>query len=254
MLNSRLLVLAGAAILASSADARPDRNAFLNKAATTTERLVLQVKTDSAVADRYARHYAMPKQDVVVYLSSLRPGTTAKDAVYTVYSVPEGGFLKVHTEIVRKGTPVFKDIRGVPTLIMKCGNPLTRGPRQPEMPNEATTDVVEDERISLKELTDDSIAATPDLDPLEVFSEPELNQIPDDVVPPTTTPPTTGGSPNTIANPGGGGFNFAPFAIGLTMLGGALSSGSGSNAVPEPGTILALTMGASYLILRRRRK
>ena len=112
---------------ASSALARPDLNAFLNKPATSTDRLIRQIKTDPQVADRYTRHYAMSKSEVIDYLSSLSPAQTNQDGVYTVYSVPDGGRLKSRTEIVKKGTLVFADMRKVPVLILKCGNPLSRG-------------------------------------------------------------------------------------------------------------------------------
>lgn len=254
MLRGRNVIIVSLAAVSAGAHARPDLNAFLNKSAKTTNALIAQVKSDPAVADRYARHYAMPKRDVVVFLSTLRPSTTDKDSVFTIYSVPEDGRLKAHTEVVRRGTPVFSDLRGVPTLIMKCGNPLTRGPRQPEMPNENVVSLVEEEKIDLRDTTGDVIETIPDLDVLETISEPRFSDLPEEPIvtnPGTTTP--TQGRPNTIS-PTGGGFSFAPFGVGLTILGGALGNKGGGSVVPEPGTFLALGAGIALVALRKRRR
>lgn len=243
-------LLAGAGV-SSLAAARPDVNAFLNKPAVTTRALLAQIKTDKAVADRYCRHFAMNRADVLAYLSQMMPTRTRQDALYTIYSVPEDGRLKAHTKIVRAGTPIFADITGKPALIMKCGNPLTKGPRQPESPNEAVADLVDEEKITLRDAAQDEFASIPELVAEDTPLEPAVGELPAEETTPTVT---QGGSPNQILPSGGNPFNLALGSIGMgaVILGSSLGGGS-SPPVPEPATIVAMAAGIAYLALRRRR-
>lgn len=231
--------------------ARPDVNSFLNKPAVTTRALLAQVKTDKAVADRYCRHFAMSKSDVLAYLSQMMPTRTRQNALYTIYSVPEDGRLKAHTKVVRAGTPIFADLTGRPALIMKCGNPLTKGPRQPELPNEAAADIIDEETIALRDTAQEDLVSIPELVAEDTPLEPAVGELPAEETPPTVT---QGGSPNQILPSGGNPFNLAFGAIGMgaVILGSSLGGGS-SPPVPEPATIVAMAAGLAYLAVRRRR-
>lgn len=247
---ARYGLVLGAVALVASASARPDLNAFLNKPAITTAQLIKQVKTDKEVADRYARHFAMPVGEVLQYLSSLSPSTTKSEGVYTVYSVPSGGRLKARTEIVKKGTKVFANSNGKPMLIMKCGNPLTRGPRQPESFNENTATVEEVETVSLRDVSETIVASTPELVAQSTVLEPSVSEVPY-----VEVPPIQGGAPIPIA-PVGGGPSFGALLGGLSLGGmvlGSIGSSGGAGVVPEPGTLVALGLG-SLLLLRRNRR
>ena len=107
---------------------RPDINAFLNHKVSNTHDLVTQVRKDPQVANRYERHFAMTRQQVIDYLATLHRENLANSARYTVYSVPPSGVMKMHYETLRKGTPIFADPKGHPTLIIKCGNPAPARP------------------------------------------------------------------------------------------------------------------------------
>ncbi|MEJ5171638.1 MAG: DUF6777 domain-containing protein, partial [Fimbriimonadales bacterium] len=126
-----LLVLASA----TSLEARPDRNAFLNRRADSLQDVVRQVQTDAAVRDRFVRHYAMTPQEVVAFLRTLRPGRLQADGVFEVYSVPPDGRIKGRFAKLKKGTPVYVDPDGRPQLIALCANPLSRGPKRAEALN-----------------------------------------------------------------------------------------------------------------------
>ncbi|HMS54639.1 MAG TPA: PEP-CTERM sorting domain-containing protein [Fimbriimonadaceae bacterium] len=247
---TRYSLVLGALALVASASARPDLNAFLNKPALTTAQLVKQVRTDKEVADRYARHFAMPVAEVVSYLSSLAPATTKSEGVYTVYSVPQGGHLKAHTEIVKKGTKVFANANGKPMLIMKCGNPLTRGPRQPESFNENTANVEEIETLSLRDVSETIVASSPELVAQSTVLEPTVSEVPY-----VEIPPIEGGAPIPIT-PVGGGPSFGALLGGISLGGlvlGSLGGSTSGGVVPEPATALALGAGAALLLLRRRK-
>ena len=116
--------------IAATASARPDINAFLNSKVSDTHGLVAQIQRDPEVSDRYTRHFAMTKREVVAYAGGLHRAPLSSDGVYTVYSVPTGGRLKMHVEKLKKGEPMFVDASGRPTLIVKCGNPVVLGPRK----------------------------------------------------------------------------------------------------------------------------
>src|SRR5690349_6353120 len=94
-------------VLTVCTSARPDRNAFLNKAVNTTAELVQQAKRDPEVMDRYMHHFGMTRAEVLAYLGTRKPDTIKEEAVYAVYSVPEGGKIKLHLERFKKGHKIF---------------------------------------------------------------------------------------------------------------------------------------------------
>ena len=96
-MNRTLLVtVLGTAVLASSAFARPELNAFINRPANTIPELIAQMRSDPVVMDRFMRHFSMTRSEVLTYVGALRLGTIPKTGYYSVYSVPEGGIIKVH--------------------------------------------------------------------------------------------------------------------------------------------------------------
>jgi hypothetical protein len=112
-----ILVIFG--VMATSVFARPDRNAFINTKAETTAELVAQAKRDKSVMDRYMRHFGMTRAEVLEYLGTLKPDTIKEEGVYAIYSVPEGGRIKMHLEKLKKGHRVFAQQDGTPQLILK---------------------------------------------------------------------------------------------------------------------------------------
>lgn len=239
------------AALSALTIARPDVNSFLNKPAKTTETLIQQVKTDPEVADRYTRHFAMSKAEVVAYLSYLRPSTIGNEGAYMIYSVPKDGRLKAHVELIKKGTPIFADALGKPALIMKCGNPMTKGPRNPESANENAVDTVEEERIALRDAAEDVRSDISQVIAMNNPAEPGLPTL-------TTTPEpiVTSGSPTRIVQgiPGGGGLNLGPLGLGMALFGAGLASiNTGGTTVPEPSAMIALSAGILFVATRRKR-
>ncbi len=231
--------------------ARPDRNAFLNVRAVTVAQLVEQVRKDPEVMDRYRRHYSMNDAEVLAFLSGLKLARIVKAGTYQVYSVPPDGSIKMSVRNFREGTPVFADVFAKPVLILKCGNPLDRGPKDPRAPNDpdpglettATTEMREGELTNegLPEL-DELTAMTPDV--------PTLVDLPEEIITINESP-----IPMIIpASPFGGGWLLGLLGGGFILGGSDSDDNPGDTVVPEPATLGIMAIGAGGLLLRRARR
>lgn len=230
--------------------ARPDRNAFLNQKATSVAQLINQARRDPEVMDRYRRHFAMTDREVVAYFSGLRLARLTAAGAYNVYSVPPGGYIKVHVQKLRLGTPVFADTFGNPILIVKCGNPLTQGPKSPQAHNDP--DPVAKLRPRTEELRE---LGTEQQDFLE-FGE-LVAMTPEDVAQPSEPNDeivTTQQSPIPIIPAGGpiGGWLLGLLGGGLIIGGGGGDDGGGETVVPEPTTLGVIAVAGAGMLLRRR--
>lgn len=229
---------------------RPDRNAFVDHKVRNTQQLLHEIKTDPHVADRYERHFGMNKQGVLNYLSGLHPAKLAQSGVYTIYSVPEDGHVKMHRGLLKKGEPLFFDRSNNPILVVKCGNPLVLGKNQATLfrPLVPQPSAEEPERDLLALREPDAL----DLQDLMAM-EPAL---------PTALVPA--------AVPGGGAFALSSVPATLTAGGGSFpwvalaplvfpivrGGGGGIDVTPapEPMTMVPLGIGAACLLRRRRRR
>lgn len=246
----RLFLVLMMALGCTIALARPDRNAFLNQKATSVGQLINQVRRDPEVMDRYRRHFAMTDREVVSFFSGLRLARLTVAGAYNVYSVPPGGYIKAHVQKLRLGTPVYADAFGNPILIVKCGNPLTLGPKAPEAANEP--DPVALKRKKTEELRE---LQTEQQDFLE-FGE-LVVMTPDDVAQPSEPNEeiiTTQQSPIPIIPAGGpiGGWILGLLGSGLIIGGGGGDDGGGETVVPEPTTLGVIAVAGVGMLLRRR--
>jgi hypothetical protein len=241
---------------ARALDGRPVRNSFVNRPAPNVALLVAQVRSDATVADRYERHFSMTKSEIVRILSALHRAPLARSGIFTIYSVPVGGRLRMHVGLLRKGEPMFFDRSGRPVLVVRCGNPVTLGPRRhaanvnnpmPTGESDARELSPDGPRSRLADAISLALApalpyASPALDTLGVTSTTALGE-------PTTSSPT------------GWSATWPTFAAGFFPLLAGLDSGSGGHGparpapqpVPEPTTIMAFGLGVAT-ILRRRKK
>jgi hypothetical protein len=226
--------------------ARPERNAFIDQRVTSVSQLIAQIRSNKVVRDRYMRHFAMNEEELISYLSTLRPSQIEQSGTYSIYSVPEDGTMKEHKGVLKKGEKVLVAKDGTPVLLLRCGNPLTRGPSQPETENLLQPYVNNNPVTGLREQ-----ALIPESAPEELVAEllpPAVAEVP--IIAP---PPTTGTSNIPIAPP-------PSFGAGIPLLGAlggiALLNGGGGHhgAVPEPGTVLVIGMGLAALGRSRRRR
>lgn len=238
----RLLGFAALLTIASSVQARPDRNAFLNDRARSPIEVVRQVKRDPEVLDRYMRHFGWSKQGVLAYLSSLQPARLAKTGTYRVYSVPPDGSIKMHYREFRAGMPVYADLTGAPVMIAKCGNPLTPGSGAPISLNKTNAELVD-------RPASERLLGVGDVD----LASDELLAYAPGTPPPPVEEVLSKEQTRVTINPGGGGL-FNPWGLGLL---GFLfidnDSDSHITPVPEPAALAALGLGVIGLLRLQKR-
>jgi len=234
--------------------ARPDLNAFLNKRAGSVSDLVAQVKSDKSVMDRYCRHYSMSPSEVIQHLKTLQVSKLKRTDLYVIYSVPVGGALKSHLQTLRAGTPIFASSNGMPELLVKCGNPLTRGPKKPEIANSIAATIATAEVVEPQVVPVEAVAVVESEEPALPVIEPSIASIPDQ---PTTPDQTAVGEQGTsdipiITVPAN---SFNPLAmLLLPAVGVTLDRHERhTEAVPEPTSLAGLGMGAVAMIAYRRR-
>lgn len=105
---------------------RPEPNAFLNKPVRTAEGLRRQVTNDPEVTDRYMRHYAMTRAEVLDLMAGLHMARLAKNTPMTVFNVNDRGVIGSRLFVIKAGSMLFVDQDGTPVLKVSCGNPFFR--------------------------------------------------------------------------------------------------------------------------------
>lgn len=235
---SKVLILAALALVtATSAFGQSNlpRNSYLDKRVNNTAELIQHVQTDSAVMDRYRRHFAMSSDEVVNYLSTLRVSALSKDGVFTVYGVPHtSGDFHAHLRLLKKGEPVFVETDGTPVLQLVCGNPLILGPKKPVTPNPvvAVAGPVEGTREIPVEAQPAVSAVAP---------APETPEVGQPVQPVYPAPPKSTSNPVAML-------------LGLAGAVGFFPHHHSPPPVPEPVSIVVLAGGLAALALRKRTK
>lgn len=223
---------------------RPPINSFCNVTPHTTDQLINQVKGNSVVMDRYTRHFAMTEDEVVAFFSTLIPGRLIKDGIYTVYGVPRDGKLHVHRRLLKKGEKVFMDAQGRAVLQMRCGNPLTLGPRNPIALSEGP------EPAGPMDINLAAEGGTVEEAPTTLAYVPPTTPAP--IVPATPPPPAA-----VIAPSGHARIAAFPLLIPI-LIGGCCimpkGGGGGKVVCPEPASMTLMVLGVGALAARKRKR
>jgi hypothetical protein len=197
------------------------------------------------VSARYARHYGTSPAKLTAYLSqNLMIKTLDKPYRTTVYYISKGNVIKKKVRILKAGSRVFVGPNGLPLLELRCGNPL--GSTLPPAPK-------------VKSIAAETGSPAPDwaVAPAPVL---EVAASAAEALPQAMPIAATPALALENAVPAiGGGFAVPP---ALLALGGALPMLFGGVAVrthhetpivPEPTSLVALTMGASGVLFYSRR-
>lgn len=245
----KLSIIVGLLVLSLGAQARTERNSFLNKPAPTQKALLDQVRHDKVVADRFMRHFSMTQNEVLDFFSTLRVTPLPAEGVYAVYNVPDSGVLRARYFRLRKGTKVWVDLANKPVLKESCGNPMTLGPN-------ARAD---QDPVTLIDITADPKATVEQEDEVLIKYEPLQPSIPklelEQPIVVTTVPPdvvTEAGMPEVFSSKA----TIPPFlALVPPVLAGLVPPPRHSPPpVPEPASILALATGVLGLAARRLKR
>ncbi|MBX3097125.1 MAG: PEP-CTERM sorting domain-containing protein [Fimbriimonadaceae bacterium] len=233
--------------LCAVATARTEPNSFLNRPASTAQALKTQLMADRQVMDRFMRHFGMTREQVLAMVSDLSLARLPQDGVYLVYNCSENEEIRARVMYYKKGTLVWVDRMGTPVLKASCGNPMVRGSDasgvQPGTATVAPTATAQTrpmaapggETIVMSAEVEGAMPGLPEASPL------------------TFNAGAAPLAPTLSSNRGGG---IGAFAV-LPLVGGLLVSRGRNNPpppVPEPTSMVALGLGATALVARRRRK
>lgn len=241
-------VLVASALLACVAGwARTERNSFLETPAPSYGVLLKQVKTNKVVMDRYMRHFSMTREEVVDYFTTLRLTTLSKEGIYAVYNVPNSGVLRARYFRLRKGTKVWVDLANTPILKESCGNPMSRGPKR-QVDNDVTVYDMESAMRTTVEEGDEVFIAHKPLEPIV----PTLDPVEPVVVTEAPDVTTVSRAPMTIESKD----RIPPFLVLLPPLLIHLIPPPRNSPppVPEPGSLIALSVGVGGIVARRMRR
>ena len=126
----RCLLLLCALLVTSVPAARAERertgpDSFLPYRAYTVEDLVAQVKSDSVVRQRLAKHFHVSQAELAGYLQkNLKVITFSSSGWKPVYGVTSTGRIYQARDYFREGGKVFGLADGTPVMKYACGNPL----------------------------------------------------------------------------------------------------------------------------------
>ena len=235
--------------MATAGQAKLPHNSYITKPTPNKAAFLKLIQSDKTVQDRYMRHFAMNRKDLMQYMSSIKMSRLSQAGLYTVYNVPaETGELRSRLLKMKKGEPVWVDQFGQPIMVVVCGNPMTRGPKSVVAIDRPTAPMLASESTPSPARMPDEFVATAPLSPVEPAtmdafepSMPEVARVPDAVVVPN------GIVENVVTN--------RKSALGFLALIPLLAIKTGhSNPVPEPSSVIVLAAGASLLAYNKRRK
>jgi len=223
---------------------QPPTNSFCQLTPHSTQQLINQVRREPEVLDRYTRHFAMSESELIQYFSTLTLGELQEDTAFTVYGVPRNGKLHYHNWVLKKGEKVFFDPSGHAILQMRCGNPLTLGPRNPIALSETPEPVYSNADVApLAEVGGDTESAPAEIAP----AAPETPEAVEAPAPAPAAAVVTSHSCNV----------FVPIVV-VAGIGAAIAcdhhhSGHHNPSVPEPASTTAMIAGVGAMIAKRRK-
>lgn len=200
-----------------------------------------QIRTEERVSQRFMRHFGMTKEQVLEYMDGLRLSRLEQDGMYLIYNVPDSEELRSRVMFYRKGTLVWVNQMGQPVLKASCGNPMVRGTDvalayvKPSPMNLTSSMAMRDFEAAPPPETAYIMNPAASMPPLAIEDSaqalfPQAPEVP-------TVSTQAFGAPWWIL-PVIGGFFIVP--------------DDDPPPIPEPATIVALSVGVAYAVRRRR--
>ncbi len=229
--------------LAAFGMARTERNSFFSYRASTVPQVVHELETRPTVLGRYERFFAKSGPEVIAYIKTLHVGKLPTTAMFKVYSIPPSGYLKVHMQFLKKGTPVFMNKYNQPILMVICGNPLI----MPSLPTESMNNMQPMAPTPIPSKIQGPSVTTPAPPNAEALVPP----VPPVPTVPTPTPPAT--VPVPVAHSSSQPWILIPLAAGAFIASNHHSSPP-PKPVPEPASIISMLGAVGGLAWSKRRK
>jgi len=252
-LNRIIMVVALSASLVGVASARLPRNSYITKPTPSKESFLKLIKSDKVVMDRYMRHFSMNRDEVIDYMSKIKMSKLNQGGLYTVYNVPATtGELRSKLLKMRKGEPIWVDQFGQPLMVVICGNPMTRGPKNVVAYDKPATNPILADVAPAPVRMGEEVISTSEPAPIE----PDKSVAAYEPAMPEVTAVTPEG-PNVVPTVIQGGAvsrnNLGAFLLGIPLLAIPTLNKGDRNPVPEPASALVLAAGAGLFIARRRK-
>ena len=241
---------------------------FINYHVDTVSQLTHQVRVDSAVRARLARHFHMAQPAVSAYIANNLMLSYLQNAhTYKVACVTPSGREYYVTQRLPVGTPVFAlASTGQPILKRACGNPLVSAlpavapSKVAQRPGKHSAQAALAEDVTTTQAPTDVVATTTLPGDTTLTAVPGLTGTDVGDLGPLTR---VGGITQSLGAAAGSGFAIPGIlaAIGTAAIFGSGHGGSSGSAapgpapVPEPSTAAVYGAGAlalAALVLRRR--
>ncbi len=247
-----VLVSAAVSVYAARDPELAQRGAFLDQKVDSVSALVKQISSNPSVAARYAKHFGTTPEHIKSYFeNNLRVVTLKKPIKTTVYFISPSGKPYTTKRLLPAGTRVFATKDGQPFLDLRCGNPLTKAitisatpPKStvPEPVVSVTPTVTEQPVVQVAGVEQSATLAelpppVASIPPAEIIVE----QAPVAEAVPTVLPVEAIAPQIPVAG------------LGLLLLPAlAVASHDSNPPIPEPGTLLAMSMFITAAVAARR--
>jgi hypothetical protein len=235
----KLGVICASVLSIAIANAQMLRNSYLVRPAKTHAELMKQVRTEPLVMDRYMRHYAMNREEVLSMFEDLRLSRIEKTGVFGIFGVPRDGKIQVNPQVIKKGTKVWVDASDTPILLEVCGNPFGLGPKTSTMGDTLAAKPIMEESNDVVAMS--SMPMTPVVASIDTPLVIPVTPIMPNMVEPAVE--------QSLRRRELGWLALVP--IGVAII--AQTSTDKPEPVPEPASMLALVAG-SALLMRKRKK
>ena len=184
----------------------------------------------------------MSESDLLDMFSGLHPSTLKQGGSYIVYNIHEDNVIRARVFNLKRGTLVFVDANGRPILKISCGNPM----------------IAPTPKVALKLKPGVSAKPHPMPTPGVVPAEVPTTEImpPTPIAPPPVVPAQPIYEKIVSGNVYESKSTSSLFVLPLLLFINTHSKccDTQKQPVPEPASMLVMGFGASWMMLRKRRK